>query len=111
MEGAPDFDVCVEREGDGQTWVEVRGELDLATAGELEAALAGEDPGGKTVIDLSGCEFLDSSGLGVLLAEVKRAESEGGSLALVAPERIRRVLELAGVDVRVPIHATRDAAR
>jgi anti-anti-sigma factor len=111
VEGTPDFDVRVEREDDGRTWVQVCGELDLATAGELEAALAGEDAGGKTVIDLSGCGFLDSSGLRVLLAEVTRAESEGGTVALVAPERLRRVLELAGVDVRVPIHATRDAAR
>jgi anti-anti-sigma factor len=105
------FAVDVETEVVGATLVRVSGELDLATSGELEAVLEGTDPSGRTVIDLSECEFLDSSGLRVLLGGATRSESEGGRVVLVAPDpRIRRVLELTGVESKLSVHETREAA-
>jgi anti-anti-sigma factor len=108
---ARDFAVEVEDDGHGSTLVKVSGELDLATSSQLDAALESTSADGKVVIDLTECEFLDSSAIRSLLAGAARSESAGGSLSLVAPDqRIRRVLEIANVEAKVPIHATRDAA-
>jgi anti-sigma B factor antagonist len=109
---AGDFAVVVEEAENDGALVRVRGELDLATAGDLEAALERTGARGRVVIDLSECEFLDSSGIRVLLTEAGRCESEGGSLAVVAPHpRVRRPLELAEVDSWLSIHASLEAAR
>jgi len=51
------------------------------------------------VLDLSGLEFLDSMGLGVLVGALKRARSHDGQLVLAAvPERIAQLLQLVGLD-------------
>ena len=111
MARAGDFAVDVSDDGHGGTVVRVSGELDLATCSELEVALEGVGAGAKVVIDLTECEFLDSSALHVLLGAAGRTDAAGGTLALVAPDpRIRRVLEIASVDSRVPVHETREAA-
>jgi stage II sporulation protein AA (anti-sigma F factor antagonist) len=106
-----DFEVAVEVNVSGGTLVQVTGELDLATCGELEAALQAADLGTRVVIDLTACDFLDSSGLRVLMAGAGRSESAGGRVVLVAPDpRIRRVLELTGIDAKVSVHETREDA-
>jgi anti-anti-sigma factor len=108
---AGDFAVDVADDGQGGTLVRVSGELDLATCSELDAALEDAGAAAKVVIDLTECEFLDSSAVRVLLAGAARTDAGGGSFALVAPDpRIRRVLEIASVDSRIPVHDTRDAA-
>lgn len=100
----------VEDGPDGLTLVRVRGELDLATTPEFETALQGTRADARIVIDLSGCEFLDSSGLRALLVGAARSEAEGGSVELVAPDsRIRRVLELAHAGEKLRIHHSHDA--
>lgn len=78
----------------------VRGEVDMATAPALEAALeeAIRDSEGALVVDLSGVEFLDSSGLQVLMRARARLGTEDRALALVCPfGPVRRVFELAGL--------------
>ena len=82
--------------------VALLGELDLATVGKLEEALGRASK--PLVIDMTQCGFLDSSALRVLLATVTEAE---GAVGLVAPDtRVRRVLEIAGLDTIVRIHST-----
>lgn len=111
MASVGDFTVEVEDDGQGGNFVRVRGELDMATSSELESALERTRAEGKVVIDLTECEFLDSSAIRVLLTWAARSESARGSLSLVAPDpRIRRALEIASVDTKIPIHATREAA-
>lgn len=106
-----DFAVDVKTDVAGAALIQVTGEVDLATSGELEAALERTDPGGRIVIDLTECDFLDSSGVRVLLTGATRSESEGGRVVLVAPDpKIRRVLELTGVEDTVAVHETREAA-
>jgi anti-sigma B factor antagonist len=78
----------------------VRGEVDMESAPELEAALeeAIRASDGALLVDLSGVEFLDSSGLQVLLRVRARLGTEDRALALVCPfGPVRRVFELAGL--------------
>ncbi len=83
----------------------------MATSSELEAALERTTAGRKVVIDLTECEFLDSSAVRVLIMGAARAESAEGVLCLVAPDpRIGRVLEIAGLNARLAIHPTLEAA-
>jgi anti-sigma B factor antagonist len=80
--------------------LDVAGELDLATAPSLTAALqAALASGAREIwIDLSGVTFMDSSGLHALLA-VRDQLHDGRRLVLIAPPgRVRRLLELTGVD-------------
>jgi anti-sigma B factor antagonist len=99
--GPEPFSVEVEQR-EGQNVVAVRGELDLATAPELESALLpGLGEGGSATLDLRGLEFMDSTGVRVIVAAHLAAEEHGGRLSVVrtAPESaVARVLEISGLD-------------
>lgn len=111
MGEAGEFEVTVRKLDEASTLVRVSGEVDMATSSELESALEKTEPGERVVVDLTACTFLDSSAIRALLTGAARLEAGGGSVALVAPDpRIRRVLEIAGLDERLPIHPTLDAA-
>jgi anti-sigma B factor antagonist len=90
---------------DGEGRVVVRGEVDMATAPQLRDVLMGLVDGGATriVIECKELDFLDSSGIGVLIS-VRNRVGDDGSLELVAPPaHVRKVLELTGVTDRVTI--------
>jgi anti-sigma B factor antagonist len=75
----------------------LRGELDLTSAPVFERELraVGETSPRRVVIDLSGLEFMDSTGLRALLLARERAQSDGHELALRrGPRQVQRVLEL-----------------
>ena len=97
-----------------RTVLTVRGELDLYTAPALRdrvlaAAAEGQH---RLVIDLSGVPFMDSSGLGVIVACLKRLRESGGDLALVtAPgSPPSKLLSLTGLDRAIPTSSTPDEA-
>jgi len=75
----------------------VIGDLDLGTADTLRSAI-NDHLGKPTIIDLSGVAFLDSTGMGTLIAACLRAQEAGVEFRVtnlrVAP---RRVLEMSGV--------------
>jgi anti-sigma B factor antagonist len=105
------FDISTVTPDSGLTLVRVRGELDQATSPALEEALEQAPPGEVVVLDLTGCSFIDSSAIRVLLTGVAHAESNGGSLSLVVPgPGVLRALEIASVGERIPIHSSVDAA-
>jgi anti-anti-sigma factor len=106
-----DFEVALSELPGGGAVVQVEGDLDMGTASKLEDALVGAGFGQRLVIDLTGCSFLDSSAVRVLVSAVRDSDAAGGSLALVAPDPgILRVLEISAVDTMLPVHATLDAA-
>jgi anti-sigma B factor antagonist len=97
----------------GWTVVSIYGELDVATAPSLREQLIGlvGDGSTKLVLDLEGVDFLDSTGLGVIVSALKRARTNGGDLRLVCTQaRIRRLFEITGLDKAVPLHPSLDAA-
>ena len=87
-------------ERDGYTVLAVRGEVDVYTAPRFRERLIELVSEGKhrIVIDLEGVDFLDSTGLGVLVGALKRVRSNDGDLFLVCTQpRIRKVFEVTGL--------------
>ncbi len=85
--------------------VEFRGDVDMATAPELRHALEELIDGGATevVLDCRHLDFLDSSGIGALVAARTRIGADG-VIALEAPRaNVRKVLEVTGVDQELSI--------
>lgn len=80
------------------TGVAICGELDAHTAPAVATALAAADHE-PLVVNLAGVDFVDSSGLRVLLEVHQVREAAGGSLVLAEPSpAVRRVFDVAGVD-------------
>jgi anti-sigma B factor antagonist len=88
----------IDRKTDGGTVVLVlQGELDLTSAPTFERELRAAESLAPTrlVIDLSGLEFMDSTGLRALLVARERAGAESHQLMLRrGPRQVQRVLEL-----------------
>jgi anti-anti-sigma factor len=100
----PEFDVSVERAGTTAI-VRLSGELDLATAPELTEVLHGLDGGYQRIIlDLTGLEFIDSTGLRLAVTEHGRASAEGFEFVIAgAAGAVLKVLRLTGLDVTLPL--------
>ena len=88
-------------QGDGQVIVKLEGELDVATAPRLHEVLAAaisEEGSDAIVLDLSALNFLDSTGLSLLVSTDKRVKSLGRVLILKGTQPIvRRLLEVTGL--------------
>jgi anti-sigma B factor antagonist len=83
--------------GEARSLVRVAGEVDLATAPDLAAALDGALAERRPiVIDLSDVEFIDTSGVRVLLDARRHVTEQGIELTVVAPpgSPARRILDL-----------------
>jgi len=97
------------RNENGWAVLEVQGEVDLYTSPQLRDAILRsiEEGENQIVIDLSNVSFMDSSGLGVLVAGLKRARERGGELALVFGEgSVQKVLGITGLDRVFPTHGS-----
>lgn len=104
------MDMALQREEhDGWAVVRVHGDIDMTTAPRLREHVIGVVTGGqpKVVLDLQGVEFVDSTGLGVMVGLLKRTRSQGGDLRLVSTRTaLRKVLELTALDQALPLSAT-----
>ena len=89
-------------ERDDRVVVTPRGELDMATAPELEQAVMPRlDQGSWIVLDLRELDFIDSSGLRVVVGAHRSAEEHGARFTCVrgAPgSTVHRIVEIAGID-------------
>ena len=93
----------------GRTVVEVIGEIDVYTAPKLREQLAELVDSGRhdIVVDMQGVEFLDSTGLGVLVGGLKRVKQHDGSMNLVCTqERILKIFRITGLTKVFPIHGS-----
>jgi len=91
----------------------VRGEVDVYTAPRLREKLVELVSKGQhnIVVDLEAVDFLDSTGLGVLVGGLKRLRSHDGDLSLVCTQqRILKVFEITGLTKVFTIHESVDAA-
>ena len=81
--------------------VDVGGDIDLATRNELDSGLSAAiaTAGAEVVeVDLSGVQFIDSSGIAVLLSNRRRAEAAGVRFRVVAASDLtQRILSVGGV--------------
>jgi anti-sigma B factor antagonist len=87
-------------DGGGTLVFKLRGSLDLATAPTVRAALtdATEKGSHHLIVDLTQLEFLDSTGLGVLIGAHRRAVERGGSFRLIVSDGpIARLLNITGL--------------
>ena len=93
--------------------VEPRGELDMSNADALRAVLISQHlPGHNVLLDLSGLDFMDSTGIQVLLEADAAARANGHSMTVgnLSPA-VRRVLEISGVLERLPLAEMPPTAR
>ena len=92
----------------------VSGELDMSVAPALgdEIAAAVPTSARALIVDLSGLEFIDSSGIAMLFSLARRLSSRRQQLHVVAPEGepVHRVLELVEFDRAAPMHQDRESA-
>jgi anti-sigma B factor antagonist len=107
-----------EYDRDGVRVIAVGGEIDIATAPQLSTRLnvAVRCSAGGVVVDLSGVELIDSTGIAVLLNALRRMTRSRRRLALVCPGGpVRRALRLARLEstflVRESLADAIDAAR
>lgn len=112
--GVEVIDVLVESKARGD-WivVTVTGEVDVYTAPKLKDELVGliEEGKNQIVVDLEGVEFMDSSGLGVLVGALRRLKEREGTLALVCTKGpVLRILSITGLNKVFPVHQSVDEA-
>lgn len=99
--------------GDGATVVSPKGRLDMVAASQLRTIVAETVAGGsnRLIVDLVDTQFLDSSGLGALIAGLKTTRQAGGDLRIARPnEQVQMVLELTQMNTVLRPYATVDAA-
>jgi anti-anti-sigma factor len=104
------FQVAVES-SDGTSVLAVSGELDLAAAEVFAEALrAASEIGSETVIiDLRKLEFIDSTGLSLLVRGQRDTEQRGGMFGIVnGGPQVRRVIELTGLEKVLRVVASPD---
>jgi anti-anti-sigma factor len=112
------FEATAAQLDDGVRVIAVRGELDLSTATELEGPLDEAISSGdaSVLVDLSECEFIDSTGIALIVRAWQRldrsADGEGNGRVVICSynDQVRRVLEITGLELSIPIHSTRDEA-
>jgi anti-anti-sigma factor len=112
------FEATAAQLDDGVRVIAVRGELDLSTASDLERPLEEAVSSGDAsiLIDLSECEFIDSTGIALIVRAWQRldhgADGEGSGRVVICSdnEQVRRVLEITGLELSIAIHSSKDEA-
>jgi anti-sigma B factor antagonist len=91
----------------------LQGEIDVYTAPRLRQAIIDLVDGGATkiVVDMAKVDFLDSTGLGVLVGGLKRVRMKDGSLTIVATQdKILKIFDITGLNKVFTIHPSVDEA-
>ena len=111
--GSAQFELAEEQfDGDIRV-ISVSGEIHVTTAPEFSSRLNDAIAAGTrgVVIEMSGVEFIDSTGLSVLLNGLRRVTRAGGRLALVVTNpTVLRLFEITKLDTTFDIQPSRAAA-
>ncbi|PYM08569.1 MAG: hypothetical protein DMD82_02090 [Candidatus Rokuibacteriota bacterium] len=95
------------------TLVVPKGDLDMATADQMKRTLSDliEKGQSKLVMDLTRVAYVDSSGLGALVAAMKQARAAGGNLKLCSlQEDVRSIFEMTRLIKVMAVHSDRQEA-
>ena len=98
--------------GEGEWEIVLKGEIDhhnaLHLRSEMDELIARECPR-SVVFDLSEIDFMDSSGLGLIMGRYALLVKMGGTLRVKNPnERILKIFELANLGRMIPIEMTKE---
>ncbi|MEV5885887.1 STAS domain-containing protein [Streptomyces sp. NPDC052020] len=91
----------------------VQGYLDVDTATEFQHHLANQLHHGRRhfLLDLSAVPFMDSSGMNIILRVYQEVREIPGSVHIIDPTpAVRRILDLTGVSITVPVSQSADDA-
>ena len=108
-----DLTLDVHEDAPGITVIAVGGEIDVYTAPKLRERLIGLVESGSfhLIVDMEGVDFLDSTGLGVLVGGLKKVRAHDGSLQLVCnQDRLLKIFRITGLAKVFVIHESADAA-
>lgn len=89
------------KEAGGLPVIKLVGEIDLSTSPQFKEKIYEIIESGKrdVIVDLNGLDFMDSTGLGVLVAALKKTRMEGGSIRLICKKNnIMKVFTITGLD-------------
>ena len=98
---------------EGVAVIALGGEADVYTSPRIKQEIVDLLNNGSTklVVDLTGVEYLDSTGLGVLIGGLKRARERDGDLKLICDNvRILRIFEITGLTKIFDIHRSEPEA-
>ncbi len=104
--------ITTERPG-GVSVLRPVGRLNMVTASSMREAIGSAVAAGrpKVVVDLAGVEFLDSSGLGALIAGLKTTRQAGGDLRIAAPnDQVSLVLRVTNLERILTAYSTAESA-
>jgi anti-sigma B factor antagonist len=106
--------LAVERSSaDGSELLVVEGQVDASTSSRLISTLneAVMDAVQSLIVDLSGVDFMDSTGLGLLLGAYRRMKRRGRGFAIVCPGGpVRRIFEVTDLVDTLRVEPSREAA-
>jgi anti-sigma B factor antagonist len=91
----------------------LRGEIDVYTAPRMRQAIVDLVDAGSlnVVIDMDKVDFLDSTGLGVLVEGLKRVRTRGGTLSIViTQDKILKIFDITGLNKAFPIYGSLEDA-
>jgi anti-sigma B factor antagonist len=94
--------------------IALSGEVDVYTSPRLKQEIIDAVDSGclHIVVDLEKLNFIDSSGLGVLVSGLRRVKERGGSLRLVCTkDSILKIFRITGLDKVFPVFAAVDEAQ
>jgi anti-sigma B factor antagonist len=97
----------------GDLIISPKGRLDMVAAPQLRSLISESVSDGRKrlVIDLAETQFIDSSGLGSLIAGLKTARQAGGDLRIARPtEQVQMVLELTQMNTVLRPYGSIEAA-
>ena len=96
---------------DGILYIKLSGDIDHHSAKSVRDSVDGlirENNPAELELDLSAVEFMDSSGLGLVLGRYKKQIETGGKMKIINPtRRVMQILQLAGVEKIIKIERVR----
>jgi len=90
--------------------ITLRGECDISTAPQISNALARATHATNTMVDLSECEFIDSTIIGTLVAALHDANTRGNQFSIILPPTatpvVQRIFGVMHLRELFPVHAS-----